>query len=158
MPDTNDPEYAAFEAEMMSRPDIREHIANMSEEDRYDFMEQLFRDYTGEQSGLEYQRDTADELRNRAGPEGRSQGDVYVAANPLEHLASGLSRRKAGGEYDEAVEGLEELSASRTEGLKSVGEGLLTPYPGQPDPRQQQQRALADYLRAQNDRSGGGYA
>jgi len=45
-----------------------------------------------ELSALEKQQAQAEALRDMKSPEGRDTGRVYVAANPLEHIGSGLQR------------------------------------------------------------------
>lgn len=45
-----------------------------------------------EQNLLEGDMGRAQERAGTAGPRGRGWGDVYVAANPLEHLAGGAQR------------------------------------------------------------------
>ena len=51
-------------------------------------LDALMRDYAGEKGDLDEQMSQADVLRGSASPAGRQTGNVYTAANPLEHLAS----------------------------------------------------------------------
>lgn len=93
---------------------IRKMYFELSEEDRAEFITQMSRDYLGEGELANEQLAEADELRRKPGAEGRSHGDVYVAANPLEHIADGMRKYKAKGMRDEARGQKEEINASRT--------------------------------------------
>ncbi len=45
-----------------------------------------------ELDSLEAQIARADALRGEAGPEGRSNGRIYTAANPMEHIGAGMEK------------------------------------------------------------------
>lgn len=47
------------------------------------------------QGGIDEQRDQANLLRNQEGPKGMHTRSMYVAANPLSHLASGVEKYRA---------------------------------------------------------------
>ena len=72
-----------------------------------------------EYDSLEKQRELANALRYREGPEGRSYGGVYTAANPLEHIGRGIQQYKAG----KRLKGIEEKQAGIR---KTTGEKLGT--------------------------------
>ena len=68
-------------------------------------------------------------LMNQEGPKGQVAGNnqfsVYVGANPLEHLASGMQKYSAGKAVREGREGLEKLSKSKEGGLMRVQESMM---------------------------------
>lgn len=72
-----------------------------------------------EMSAQEKQLEQAQALRGMATPEGRQAGRVYVAANPLEHLGTGIQKYRAG----KKAQGIEdELARTR----KRIGTNVAT--------------------------------
>jgi len=45
---------------------------------------------SGQTQDIQQQQEYINQLRNSAGPTGRTAGNIYMAANPLEHLGHGL--------------------------------------------------------------------
>ena len=45
---------------------------------------------SGQTQDIQQQQEFINQLRNSAGPTGRTAGNVYMAANPLEHVGHGL--------------------------------------------------------------------
>lgn len=84
-----------------------------------------------EQEILSNQLRQAEFLRSTPTPRGRAMGRVYVAANPLEHLATGINRMR--GEYDmyrypgRATSLAEEQAKRRGEWLRGRGATTTTP-------------------------------
>jgi uncharacterized protein with von Willebrand factor type A (vWA) domain len=66
--------------------------------------------------GLKSQMQTAQSLRDRGPPKGTDTGRVYVAANPLEHLAYALEGMKAGKEIDRSRAEQQKLLAEQIRG------------------------------------------
>tara|TARA_R110000744_G_scaffold360576_1_gene468140 strand:+ start:1944 stop:2486 length:543 start_codon:yes stop_codon:yes gene_type:complete len=108
---------ASFEQNVMMRPEIMAQIEKMAPTDRKEYIDQMFRDYTGETTILTEQLNSANELRNKEGPQGRTIGNNFFAANPLEHIASLAESYQGNKERDSARKGLGDLSSSRTAGL-----------------------------------------
>lgn len=147
-------EYAAFKQNLMLQPDIMAQLEALPPEEQEAQMQRMFRDYAGEEAIFSEQAATAKALRGKAGPEGRSHGDVYVAANPLEHIASGIEKYRAGEDYDEAMQGMEDLSTSRSEGIRGVAElfaGGTGPKDLSPEQKRlEQQKLMASMVRDYN--------
>jgi hypothetical protein len=79
-----------------------------------------------ELGGLEEQMARAEALRGTATPEGRDSGRVYTAANPLEHLGTGIQRYRAG-------KRMQDLEGKQGEVRARIGENVKTygkKYPG----------------------------
>jgi len=68
---------------------------------------------------LQGQIKTAQDIRGRGAPKGTDTGRVYVAANPLEHLAYALNGIKAGKDIDKARIEQQKLLADQVRGRKS---------------------------------------
>ena len=58
----------------------------------------------------------AEGIRNMAQPEGRQAGRAYVAASPLEHLATGLQKYQANKELKALKEARKEIGGKQTKG------------------------------------------
>ena len=56
------------------------------------------------------------------GPEGRQAGNMYVAANPLEHIGSAMAARSRKGILDKQTEGREMSMQMIVDALKKRGE------------------------------------
>jgi hypothetical protein len=86
-------------------------------------------DYKGRRSALEDDQVIGKSLYDTESPEGRQAGNnqfsVYVAANPLEHLAAGANKFMGGKQMADAREGLEGLSTDFETGLQGVQEAAL---------------------------------
>ena len=92
MEDPNTPQSSGMtnpymDKDMMNDPQLIEYLKQNPE-----FAQQLARDFAAEQGVLDDQMSYAEGLRDTATPEGRQAGRVYVAANPLEHIGTGLNR------------------------------------------------------------------
>lgn len=66
----------------------------------------------------------AEELRFQKGPEGRQAGRTYVAANPLEHLGTGIQQWQAQKRMGELEKQRGEMGQQQTEGRKSYWDVL----------------------------------
>lgn len=69
---------------------------------------------------IKQQMATAQGIRDREGPQGRGMGRIYQAANPLEHIADFMQKRKAAGE-------IKDLEGQRGDiyGKQSAGRGMF---------------------------------
>jgi len=114
---TQSGEYEAFKQELMNSPDIMAQLDAMPPDEREAQMTRMFQDYTGQSDILGEQAAAASALRGTPDAEGRQAGNVYVAANPLEHIATAANRIKGGNDYDAAMQGMKDLSADRTAGV-----------------------------------------
>ena len=86
-----------------------------------------------QQSALEKQMAIAQELRHGKGPEMRGGGGGYqTAANPLEFLASGLEKRKAGKEIDDLRARQEAMLQQQVQGRKLFYQNLRGKKPQDP--------------------------
>lgn len=83
--------------------------------------------------GLQSQMEQAQYLRNRKGPQGTDTGRVYVAANPLEHLAHALTGIKAGKELDRLRGEQQDLLSQQVAGRKLFFDKLRGPQQNQHD-------------------------
>ena len=84
-----------------------------------------------ELGSMQQQLAEANALRDTLAPEGRNAGRVYVAANPLEHLATGVKRyqgSKEGARLKPLIEGQQDVVSGRVEdyGRMAVGAPALT--------------------------------
>jgi hypothetical protein len=76
--------------------------AQMNPEQLEQFIALLAGDFGGRGTAAQDDMTRADAIRNEGGPAGRTAGGVYQAANPLEHLASGMRRYNANEEFKQA--------------------------------------------------------
>lgn len=76
--------------------------------------------FADEMSDMEKQQAMAEALRYQDGPEGRSSGRVYTAANPLEHIGKGIQQYKAQKQMDEIAKQREEMRAAERERIGGV--------------------------------------
>lgn len=85
-----------------------------------------------ELGALESQQAQADALRNQAGPEGRSSGRVYTAANPLEELGH-IGQMYAGKRMNDRIQRKgAKLRGRIGEGVRQYGLGALGKKPTPP--------------------------
>ena len=82
----------------------------------------IYRDYEGERDVLNAEYMGGEGLANTPTPEGRSAGDVYRAANPLEHLGAVANRGVGSYQKKQAREGLEGLSKDFQLGSRAAGD------------------------------------
>ena len=84
-----------------------------------------------EEEKIARQRGMVDQLRARPTPEGRQVGRVYVAANPLEHLAGVAGQGLASWKENKADVASEDLQGRRVKGIAEIrrrrGLGAQTP-------------------------------
>lgn len=84
---------------------------------------------------LSSQIDQAQKLRNRKGPEGTYAGRVYVAANPLEHIAHAVQGIKAGRDIDRMRAEQQALLQRQVAGRSSYLDKLREIQPVEPSVR-----------------------
>lgn len=89
---------------------------------------------------LRRQMQRADALRSQQGPQGATAGGIYVAANPLEHLAHGIGQYRANRDY----KGAEGQIPGVLQGIQDARRGVMGAYArpgmggtGMGDPRSQ---------------------
>lgn len=111
-------------ASILAQPQIKDMLSNMAPHERDRWLQDLSRDYPGETAIINEQLGYSDELRRTADAEGRETGGVYVAANPLEHLNTGLSRMKGEKERKEARAGAKDLSDTKSSALERLMRGV----------------------------------
>lgn len=121
MSDVMEQEDAAIERQnweqmQMSNPDFVAELNKIPLAQQQEYKDNLYRSYIGEEKLVDEELMLAGELRNRESPEGRTTNGVYVAANPLEHLAKGLGDYKANGMRDNARSMQDELNAAQQAG------------------------------------------
>jgi hypothetical protein len=102
-----------------------EDLANLSEEDIQQLMELGV--IPDQQSSLNDQIQQAQKIRNRGAPQGYDTGRVYVAANPLEHLAYALQGIKAGRDIDKARSEQQKLLAQQIRGRSNFFNKMKQP-------------------------------
>ena len=86
-----------------------------------EMMGDLTRDYEGRGVMADAAMTKADALRDTATPEGRTtRNDIYQAANPLEHLATGVSRYQGMKGQNAAQSKMDALSAGKERGLGGI--------------------------------------
>jgi len=100
--------------------------------DKEQAINQLFQDYEGMEEIIALELESADLNLATQGPEGRQAGEVYVAADPTEHLGAALRQGIGAYEKRNAMDEKRALSADRTAGLTSMVSGA---FQGQPPPR-----------------------
>lgn len=104
---------------------LRQYIATLSPEEQEAFMQAMFADYEGESGELEQQRSMAEELRGTPGAEARSYGGIYTAANPLEHLSSGIDRYRGVREGQAAQTAAGGITEQRGLAQRRMAEALM---------------------------------
>lgn len=86
-----------------------------------------------ENSQLDKQQAYADKLRDTGIPEGRSVGNVYVAANPLEFLGAGMrqyqGQKQTENIFDQQKQLQNEMMKRRMEYLKGGVNPAMQPTP-----------------------------
>jgi hypothetical protein len=73
-----------------------------------------------EEERIARQRGLVDQLRARPTPEGRQAGRVYVAANPLEHLAGVAGQGLASWKENKADAASEVLQGKKVKGIADI--------------------------------------
>jgi len=77
----------------------------------------------------------AQDTIDRAAPSGRKAGDLYQAANPLEHLASGIQKYRANRDLEGIDQGIQDRLGEVAGARKGYAEALRSfYYPGGPQP------------------------
>lgn len=76
------------------------------------------------------QRRVAEELRYRAGPEGRQAGRTYVAANPMEHIGEAMQKYTAHKDMRRLDEERKVLGVDQTTGRRTFWDLLRRKKPG----------------------------
>jgi len=90
----DDPMKGGMQSILGPGPDMEAYgLENMTEEDLQKLVELGVIDDKMAENARQMQ--LAEQLRYRAGPEGRQAGRVYVAANPLEHIGRGMEQYQA---------------------------------------------------------------
>lgn len=123
-------DYATFKQNAVQNPNVMAQIQALPPQEQEKLLQDMFRDYMGESEILNEQVAQADALRKTETPDGRQFGNVYVAANPLEHMAAGAKRYQGEGLYDKAMAAKEAMTADKTAAQSTIG-GMV----GQGDPR-----------------------
>lgn len=104
-------------------------LASLPPDQQAEALQQLSQDYEGREKTLRDELETNYALLTDESPQGQVAGNnqfsVYVGANPLEHLASGIQKYQAGKGIREGKKGLEGLSADKEAGLSRVQQGML---------------------------------
>jgi len=121
-PQEQDPAMQAQMQQIMQQPGVMEAIQGMDPAQREQYMQGLFADYQGQDAINTDEAAMAAELRNKSGAEGRQAGRVYVAANPLEHLASGLERNQARKDLGAAQDRRRDMSAQKAAATQQTGQ------------------------------------
>jgi hypothetical protein len=99
----------------------------------YDLMLGLS-DLGAKERGIKDQMMLADELRGQQGPQMRDAGRIKVAANPLEHMNSAISKGVGGGVRAQGMQAQTALADEirrriAEERAKQQGGGTITPTP-----------------------------
>ena len=81
------------------------------------------------------------------GPEGRQAGNMYVAANPLEHIGSAMAARSRKGILDKQTEGRAAAMAMRAASMATIQAALDKAQPQELTPEQKFQRELQEQAR-----------
>jgi hypothetical protein len=93
--------------------------------DKEQAISQLFQDYEGMEEIIDLELGNAATNMAVEGPEGRMAGDVYVAADPTEHLGRALRQGIGAYEHRKAMDEKRDLSADRTAGLTGMVSGAF---------------------------------
>lgn len=104
-------------------PDVLAQIEELKVSDpeaAEQLMTQLYQDYTGQTDIAAGGLERGAGLEDTPGAEGRQVGNMYVAANPMEHIATALRQNKGRRQYNTSMDRLEGLSADRTAGVKGM--------------------------------------
>lgn len=104
----------------MQDPKFSAWFNTLPPEEKEKVLQRLSMDYQGQGDIANEQMATAQALRGTATPEGRQAGRTYVAANPLEHIASGMKQYQGKQQMDEALARKKELSDMQGKGLQEV--------------------------------------
>jgi len=83
-------------------PEQKSMFSQMAPEQQQQFLQLLASDFEGQMSTAESDMTRADAVRQGEGPRGRYAGGMYVAANPLEHIASGMQKYQANKDFKTA--------------------------------------------------------
>ena len=109
-------------------PEIAQRLNELKQTDPAQYeqiMSGMYRDYAGERGVLKDQAARAEALRSTPSARGRHAGGMYIAANPLEHLGTGLSRYKGYKDLEKSDEERLELSKTMSDALRGLG-GMFT--------------------------------
>ena len=109
----------------MQDPKFSAWFNSQSPEQQQQVLAQLSTDYKGQGGVANDQLAIAQGLRSTPSAEGRQAGRVYVAANPLEHIASAYKQRQGLDQEKTALARKKELSDMQGQGLQSVMASML---------------------------------
>jgi hypothetical protein len=109
----------------MQDPAFANWFNKLPPEEKRQKLQQLSTDYTGQRDIVNDQMATAAALRGTRSAQGQMVGDRYVAANPLQHVASAYKQRQGYDQEQEAIARKKELSDMQSSGLGSVMGSLL---------------------------------
>lgn len=118
--ETLPPEAKQVIAAKMQDPKFSAWFKQLPPDQQQQVLMRLAMDYKGQNSAVNEQLAAAEMLRGTKGAEGRQAGRVYVAANPLEHIAAGYKQKKGLDQYEEAMKRKKELSDMQSQGLYDV--------------------------------------
>lgn len=120
-PPAADDNVSPFIRKMRSLGYTKESFQNLSPEERA----ALARDWGGERADLGAQMVQAQALRDAPGPEGTRAGGMYIAASPLEHLTSGVSKYRAGKDLKGMQGQLGDLRTGEREGTDRLMQAVM---------------------------------
>ena len=114
------PEVQQAALSKMQDPKFMQWFQSLAPEEQQQAIERLAMDYQGQNAVADDQMMAAQMLRDTEGAEGQQIGDVYVAAHPIEHIASAMKQRQGYNQQKEAIERKKELSDMQSMGLQDV--------------------------------------
>ena len=107
-------------------PEIMQKLMQVPEPKRSELMRQLSQDYAGARDMLDDQQGMSQQLRQGAPKaEGRQAGNVYTAANPMEHIASAYQQRKATDMQQDSLDQKKKLAEDYGMATQEVMQSML---------------------------------
>jgi hypothetical protein len=119
------PQQAGVQETGMEMGQMMQYIQTLPEPERTQALEALSRNYGGEREGLNEQLESAKMLRDGATTDGVQAGNMYVAGNPLSHIADGMQKYQSGEDIKRLRGEKEGLNDSYQQGIRGVQDAML---------------------------------
>jgi len=104
---------------------VMQYIQSLPEPERTQALEALSKNYGGVSEGLNEQLESAKMLRDGASTDGVQAGNVYVAGNPLSHIADGMQKYQSREDIKRLRGEKDDLNDQYQQGIRGVQNAML---------------------------------
>jgi len=119
------PQQAGVQGTGMGMGQVMQYIQSLPEPERTQALEALSKNYGGVSEGLNEQLESAKMLRDGASTDGVQAGNVYVAGNPLSHIADGMQKYQSREDIKRLRGEKDDLNDQYQQGIRGVQNAML---------------------------------